>query len=62
MCKFANVQTELLASKICSWNFSFSIGIPGKSEVHNCNRYGPPGHLLLWVSVGHLGRRDCLRL
>lgn len=58
MCKFANMKAELLTSKICSWNFSFSIGIRRESEVHDCNRYGPPGHLHLWVSVGHLGRRD----
>lgn len=62
MCKFANMQTQLLTSKICSWKFYFSIGIPRESEVHNRNRYGPPSHLLLWVSVGHLQRRDCLKL
>lgn len=62
MCKFENMQTQLLTSKICSWKFYFSIGIPRESEVHNCNRYGPPSHLLLWVSVGHLQRRDCLKL
>lgn len=59
MCKFADMQTELLTFKICSWKFFFSTGIPRESKVHNCNRYG---HLILWGSVGHLGRRNCLVL
>lgn len=58
MWKFTNMQTDLqnlqLEIFFQYWN--------RESKVNNCNRYDPPGHLLLWVSVWHLGRRHCLRL
>lgn len=52
MFKFANMQTKPLISNICSWKFSFSIGVPRERKLHNYNRYGSPDPYLWGILEG----------